>query len=148
MIPERGYTLAEALVALLLLSAGLLAGAAVVLEALRQERAAAHRAAALRVAVSLAEELRAAPRPDGRALLSASGLSPAEACAAHPPSCAAEAAAADALEAAAGGAGRFLPEGAEVSVAVPVADQPSYRIEVVWPAGESEPARLQLAVDT
>jgi type IV pilus modification protein PilV len=145
---ERGYTLAEALVALLLLSAGLLAGAAVVLEALRHERAAAERAAALRTAVSLAEELRAAPRPDGRALLSVTGIDPAEACAAHPPSCPAEAAAAAALEAATAWAARVLPLGTTISVEVPAADQPSYRIHIAWPGGEPDSSRLRLAVDT
>lgn len=148
MNTSRGYTLAEALVALLLLSAGLLAGAAAVLEALRHERAAAERAAAMRVAVSLAEELRAAPRPDGRALLSVTGIDPAEACEGHPPSCAAESAAAAALESASGWAGRALPAGATVSVEVPAAEHASYRIHVAWPGGEPEWSRWRLAVDT
>jgi Tfp pilus assembly protein PilV len=144
----RGYTLAEALVALLLLSAGLLAGAAAVLEALRHERAAAERAAALRVVVSLAEELRASPRPDGRPLLSVTGIDPAEACAEHPPSCPAEASAAAALEAASGWARRALPPGTTVRIEVPAADLPSYRIHIAWPGGEPASSRLRLAVDT
>ena len=148
MNAARGYTLAEALVALLLLSAGLLAGAAVVLEALRHERVAAERAAALRTAVSLAEELRASPRPDGRPLLSVTGIDSAEACAEHPPSCPAEAAAAAALEAASRWASRALPAGATVSVEVPATDLPSYRIQIAWPGGEPESSRLRLAVDT
>ena len=148
MNAARGYTLAEALVALLLLSAGLLAGAAVVLEALRHERAATERAAALRVVVSLAEELRASPRPDGRPLMSVTGIDPAEACGSHPPSCPAEAAAAAALQVASRWVNRALPAGATVSVEVPAADLPSYRIHVAWPGGEPDSSRLRLAVDT
>lgn len=147
MTRDRGYTLAEALVALLVLSAGLLAAASAVLQALRHERAAADRAAAVRAAESLAEELRAAPRPDGRALLAVTGLAPDEACATHPPSCAAEAAAAAALEEAAAWVAVALPAGAVLEVEVPAAHRASYRIEIRWPAGEAEPARLRLAAD-
>jgi type IV pilus assembly protein PilV len=146
--PARGYTLVEALVALVLLTSGLLAAAATVLQALRHERAASDRAAALRVASSLAEDLRAAPRPDGTALLAVTGLAPAEACAGHPPSCPAEAAAAAALEDAAAQARQALPQGADVSVEVPAAGRPSYRIEVRWAGGDAQASRLRLAVDT
>jgi type IV pilus modification protein PilV len=145
---RRGYTLVEALVALVLLTAGVLAAAVTVLQALRHERAAAERAAALRAVASLAEDLRACPRPDGRALLAATGIEAAAACADHPPSCPAEACAARALAAALAAADTALPDGATLSVEAPVAARPSYRIELRWPAGDAEPARLRLAVDT
>lgn len=147
MTRHSGYTLVEALVAIVLLSTALLGAAATVLQALRHERAAAEQSAALRVAVSLADELRATPRPDGRALLAVAGTDPADACEAHPPSCPAETAAAAALAAAATLTAKTLPAGATLTVEVPAADRPSYRIELRWPGGDAGPARLRLAVD-
>ncbi len=141
----RGYTLAESLVAMVLLAVGLLGAASAVLQALRHERVAADRAAAVRTAESLAEELRLAARPDGRALLSVTGVTPAVACADHAPSCAAETSAAAALADAEAVIRRALPSPARLQVRVPAAEHPSYRIEIRWPDGGLEPARIVLA---
>lgn len=62
MLSERrlhGFSLIEALVALVVMLAGLAGGAIVLLQTLHQERESAWRRSALRHAVSLAEELRA-----------------------------------------------------------------------------------------
>lgn len=56
---RRGFTLIEALIALVVLLAGLVGGATVLLQTLHHEREAAWRRSALRHAASLAEELRA-----------------------------------------------------------------------------------------
>jgi type IV pilus modification protein PilV len=143
-----GYTLVEALVALVLLSAGLLVAAMTTLHAVRMERESATRGAALRLASSLGEDLRALPRPDGRALLAPTGLAAASACANHPPSCAAEAAAAERLAEFLAQVALVLPAGSAAQVEVPDLNRPAYRIELRWPAAGAEMLRLRLAVDT
>jgi len=145
---NHGYTLVESLVALLLLSAGLLVAAMSILQAVRLERESATHTAALRAASSLGEDLRALPRPDGRALLAPTGLAPAAACADHPPSCAAEAVAAARYAELLARVAQSLPEGATAQVEVPDARRPSYRIELRWPAPDGETRGLRLAVDT
>ena len=145
---ERGYTLVEALVALVLLSAGLLVATASVLQAVRMERESATRSAALRVASSLAEDLRALPRPDGRALLAPTGIEVATACADHPASCAAEVAAAARFAEFLARVALTLPAGTAGQVEVPDVRRPAYRIELRWPAAAGETLLLRLAVDT
>lgn len=144
----RGYTLVEALVALVLLSGGLLVAAGATLAALRHERAAAQRSIAARAAASLADELRARPRADGRALRAVGGVDPALACADHPPSCPAEHAAAASLAATSAWLADALPAGAVLRVEARDDGTASYRIELSWPDGEAQPARLLLATDT
>ena len=65
---RRGTTLVEALVALALMLAGLAGAGIVLLQSVQYERESSHRRAAIRLAGSLAEELRALNRNDGIAL--------------------------------------------------------------------------------
>ena len=64
----RGFTLIEALVALALMLAGLAGAGIVLLQSVQYERESSHRRTAIRLAGSLAEELRALNRSDGLAL--------------------------------------------------------------------------------
>lgn len=65
---NRGFTLVEVLVALALMLAGLAGAGIVLLQSVQYERESSHRRAAIRLAGSLAEELRALNRSDGVAL--------------------------------------------------------------------------------
>jgi len=65
---NAGFTLVEALVALVLMLAGLAGAGIVLLQSVQYERESSHRRAAIRLAGSLAEELRALNRNDGVAL--------------------------------------------------------------------------------
>lgn len=147
--PARGFGLAETLVALTLLSLGLVSTVAILVQCLRHEREAATRSAALRLAATLGEELRAMRPPDGRALLSVTGVSPAIACAQRPDSCAAESAAAAVMETWRTGLLLEAPAGALGSVEVPDPAVPVYRIGIAWPsAGAGEESTLLLVVET
>ena len=63
-----GFTLVETLVAIVLMLAGLAGAGIVLLQSVQYERESSHRRAAIRLAGSLAEELRALNRNDGVAL--------------------------------------------------------------------------------
>jgi Tfp pilus assembly protein PilV len=73
--------------------AGLAGSAALLLQTVRQERESGNRRAALRIATSMADQLRAIRRPDGRPVLAITGVEPATACADYAASCAPERAA-------------------------------------------------------
>jgi len=64
----RGFTLIEALVALALMLTGLAGAGIVLLQSVQYERESSHRRAAIRLAGSLAEELRSLNRSDGIAI--------------------------------------------------------------------------------
>ncbi len=121
-----GFTLVEALVALALMLAGL-AGAGIVLgQSVQYERESSHRRTAIRLAASLADELRALDRDTGARLE------------ADAPAILAWAAAVDAA----------LPEGSagRVEVAGTLAD--GYLITIEWPVAGVGIQRLVLAVTT
>jgi prepilin-type N-terminal cleavage/methylation domain-containing protein len=63
-----GFTLIEVLIALALMLAGLAGAGIVLLQSVQYERESSHRRSAIRLAGSLAEELRALNRSDGLAL--------------------------------------------------------------------------------
>jgi len=71
--PHRGFALVEALVALVVLSIALAGGAALLVQAVRYERAAGERSRGLRHVVSLADSLRALQRADGGPLQAVTG---------------------------------------------------------------------------
>jgi len=148
MMPARGFTLTEALVALAILAAGLAGSAALLLQTVRLERESGSRRAALRIATSMADQLRAVRRPDGRAVLAITGVEPATACADHLPSCEAERAAERLRSAWTEEAAFALPQGAAASVGVPDALVPEYLISIDWPAVGGGTERLQLPVTT
>lgn len=146
---QRGMVLIETLVALVLLSAGLGATAAITVQTLRQTREASQRVTAVRLAESLAEELRALRRPDGRALRAAAGEDPADACAGSPECCVVERAVARVVSDWRERLGESMPRG--VSGRVHIADPalPAYVIRIEWPeAGAAGPASITLPVET
>jgi len=145
---ERGFTLVEALVAIAIMITGLGASAALLLQTVTRERESANRRAALRMATSMADQLRAVRRPDGRAVLAITGIDAVEACAGQPASCESERAAERLRLAWAAEAGAALPQGAAASVAVPDFRVPEYLISIDWPAVGGDIERLRVAVTT
>jgi Tfp pilus assembly protein PilV len=121
-----GFTLVEALVALSLMLAGL-AGAGIVLgRSIQHERESGTRRAAIRLAASLADELRSLDRD-----LAASIPADAPAVLAWTESAAA-----------------LLPAGSSTRVE-PVPGEPSqYRITIVWPVAGLGPQQIVLPVTT
>ncbi len=146
--PARGFTLTEALVALAILVVGLASSAALLLQTVRQERESASRRAALRLATSMADQLRAVRRPDGRPVLAISGVEPAMACADHPPSCAAEQAAGRLFADWTSDAMFALPQGASAGIVVSDPLIPRYLISIDWPSVGGGTERLVLPVTT
>lgn len=120
----RGFTLIEALIALALTLAGVAGATVLLLQGVQYERESATRRHALRLAGSLAEELRATSPGDGTPL-------PADA---------------PALAAWRDLAHATLPAGS-VARAEPVAANPAaYRITIDWPVAGLGPQRFTLAV--
>ena len=143
-----GFTLIEALVALAILLTGVAGSAVLLLQTVRQERESGHRRAALRLAGSMADQLRAVRRPDGRAVLAITGVDPASACADLAASCAAEQAADQLLESWTADAVFSLPQGASASVGIPDPLLPSYLISIEWPSAGGSTQQLELPVTT
>lgn len=127
-----GMALVEALVAMLLLSAGLAAAAAMLVQTIRSGREAAQRIAAVRLAETLAEDLRTLRRPDGQALGSVAGLDPAAACAGSLPSCPLEREAARRVDAWRREFADVLPAGAGARVEIANPAVPAYVIRIEW----------------
>lgn len=145
---RRGFTLPEALVALTLLSSGLAATSVMLVQAMRHEREAACRTAAVRLAGSLAEQLRLLRRSDGLPLQSIADASESATCAADAGDCALELEAARVLAAWRTQVTASLPEGSASSVAVLDEAAPSYLIRIEWPdLGATARSALRLAVE-
>lgn len=144
----RGFTLPEALVALTLLSSGLAVTSVMLVQAMRHEREAACRTAAVRLAGSLAEQLRLLRRSDGLPLQSIADASESATCAADAGDCALELEAARVLAAWRTRVAASLPEGSASSVAVLDEAAPSYLIRIEWPdLGATGRSALRLAVE-
>ncbi|HEU0224481.1 MAG TPA: prepilin-type N-terminal cleavage/methylation domain-containing protein [Steroidobacteraceae bacterium] len=120
----RGFTLIEALVALGITLAGVAGATVLLLRGVQYERESAIRRHALRLAGSLAEELRAANPGDGTPL-------PADA-----PAIAAWRALARAT----------LPEGSDARAEPLAVDPAAYRITIDWPVAGLGMQRFTLAV--
>ena len=144
----RGFTLVEALVAIAIMVAGLAGSAALLLQTVRQERESGTRRTALRIATSLADQLRAVRRPDGRAVLAITGIDAAEACADQPATCASERAAEQLRSVWLTDAAAELPHGASASVAAPNPGVAEYLIAIDWPAIGGGIERLRVPVTT
>ena len=144
----RGFTLTEALVAIVIMVAGLASSAALLLQTVRQEGESGSRRAALRVAASMADQLRAIRRPDGHAVLAITGIGAMVACADHPPSCETERAAERMRISWLADAVFSLPQGAAARIDVPDPPLPQYLISIDWPAIGGGMERLRLPVTT
>lgn len=124
--PQRGFTLIETLVALGLMLAGIAGASLLLLQCVRHERETALRRTAIRLASSLAEELRVSRAPEGAPL-------PADA-----PAIAAWYAA----------LASSLPQGAVGRVEALAAAPARYRITIDWPVTGAGTQRLALMVTT
>jgi Tfp pilus assembly protein PilV len=123
---HAGFTLVEALVALALMLAGL-AGAGIVLgRSVQHERESATRRSAIRLAGSLAEELRALDRDPAASL-------PADA---------------PALLAWSDSAAASLPAGGAARVEMTAGSPAAYRIVIEWPVAGVGMQRIVLPVTT
>jgi Tfp pilus assembly protein PilV len=123
---SRGFTIIEAMVGLALMLAGLAGAGLVLLQSVQYERESSHRRAAIRLAGSLADELRALDRedgtrlaPDSEPILAWTTLVVAE-----------------------------MPEGAEVSVEVGDETPATYTISIAWPVAGIGTQRIALQVAT
>lgn len=147
--PQGGFMLAESLVALTILTVSLGAAAALLVQALRNEREAACRTAALRLSASLADDLRSLRRVDGVALLAVSDPGGAYDCDAAPADCRVERAAAERLSDWYAAVQAGLPDGSEAHVEVRSAAGPSYLITLAWPGlAEAGRSSIRIVVDT
>ena len=116
-----GFSLVEALVALMVLLAGIAGAALLLLQTVQYERESANRRAALRFAGSLAEELRALRPADGAAM--APDIAPWAA----------------QVEAA-------MPVGTIAGLRAAGTTPPQYGISIEWPVAGGERVQLRLAV--
>lgn len=144
----RGFTLPEALLAIVITAAGLAGSALMLLQTVKQERESGSHRAAIRIAASMADQLRAIRRPDGRPVLAITGVDPVTACVDQPASCAPERAAAQMRITWSVEAAYSLPQGAMVEVAIPDPLVPEYLISIDWPATGSGMLHLRLPVTT
>jgi type IV pilus modification protein PilV len=145
---HSGIALVEALVAVTLLSASLSATAALLVQALRYEREGACRTAAVRLASSLADELRTLRRRDGLALQAVAMGADGSSCSGDADDCAVEHAAATRLGNWRDEVAASLPIGSASQVEVLDSTAPAYLIRISWPMpGANEDSRLQLAVE-
>lgn len=124
--PEAGFTLVETMIALALLLTGVAGASLLLLQCLQQERESSNRRSALRLAGSLAEELRALRRDDGQPL--ASDVPAIVAWIAN-------------VEAS-------LPQGAIARIDAEGARPARYRIEIAWPVSGQGMQRLRVPVST
>ena len=146
--PRPGFALLETLVALTLLSSSLAATGILLIQAMQQEREAASRTAAVRLASSLADQLRSLRRSDGRPLQAVTDPAELPACNSAPGDCQLELTAAQALAAWRTSVVASLPEGSTSRLVLLDADAPSYLIQVEWPSpGAVDPSVLRLAVE-
>lgn len=145
---QRGAMLVESLVAVTLLSAALSGSALLLVQALRHERSAAERTVALRQAATLADDLRALRRRDGRPLQSISEPQVAIDCPVEASDCLLEEMARERLHAWRLATISALPEGATAVVEWLAAPAPAYVVAITWPSfGVASGSTVQLPVE-
>jgi type IV pilus assembly protein PilV len=148
MRDHQGFTLIEALVAMLVAAVALGGIATLLVQAIRHERDAAQQAIAVRLAAGLSEQLRALPRPDRRPLASVASADAGTACADAPSACPAELAATEAIAAWLDEVGKRLSPAASAAVDVVAGPSPAYVITLEWPSLHEARSRLRLRVET
>lgn len=143
---QKGFTLVEVLVALVVLSVGMLGIAALYLDGLRAGRTAVYRSAAVTLAADMADRIRA----NATAGVAYAGTGPGAAggCVNGDVDCTADELAADDWSDWSRELGSRLPEGATGEVLVDVAaPAPTYTITVAWPEpGQEQPASYTMTV--
>jgi type IV pilus assembly protein PilV len=141
----RGFTLIEVLVALVVMSVGMLGIAALYLEGLRAGRTALYRTSAVNLAADMADRIRA-NQPAGNAY---AGIGPGadESCVNGDADCTPVQLAADDWFSWTGQIEAQLPEGAGAEIEVGAAPTPVYTITLRWPEiGQDEPASYSLSL--
>lgn len=123
---DAGFSLIETMVALALLLAGIAGASLLLLQCMQYERESANRRAAIRLADSLAEELRAMRRDDGEPL----------------------AVDAAAIVAWIAGVEATLPAGSSARVVVEGARPARYTLQIEWPVAGQGTQRLRFPVAT
>jgi type IV pilus assembly protein PilV len=142
-----GFTLVEVLVALVVMSVGMLGIAALYVEGLRAGRTAVLRTTAVTLAADMADRIRANPQ----ALAAYAGAGPGadNACVNGPAPCSAAAMAADDWQSWSDSLQTRLPAGAAAEITV--TDLPPltrYAITLTWPeTGQAEPASYTLVFE-
>ncbi|MEQ1801311.1 MAG: type IV pilus modification protein PilV [Gammaproteobacteria bacterium] len=142
----KGFTLVEVLVALVVMSVGMLGIAALYLEGLRAGRTALYRTTAVTLAADMADRIRA----NRNAGIAYQGTGPGADgdCVNGAADCTAEALAADDWSDWSNLLAAQLPEGSSGEVQVdPAAPAATYTITVAWPEiGQEDPATYSLTV--
>ncbi|MEO7385535.1 MAG: type IV pilus modification protein PilV [Gammaproteobacteria bacterium] len=143
---QKGFTLVEVLVALVVMSVGMLGIAALYLEGLRAGRTALYRSAAVNLAADMADRIRA--NRNAGAAYAGTGPGADGGCVNGPVDCTAEDLAADDWFGWSNQLVAQLPEGASGQVVIDAAPPaPAYTITVAWPEiGQEEPATYALTV--
>lgn len=145
-IKQRGFTLVEVLVALVVLAVGLLGIAALYVEGLRAGRTSVYRTAAVVLAADMAERIRANPAAGGA--YAGTGPGADNFCVNGTSDCSAAELAADDWFRWLNDIERQLPAGAGGTIAVAdLGTVTQYAITVSWPEpGQDTPATYTLAV--
>ena len=142
---HKGFTLVEVLVALVVMSVGMLGIAALYLEGLRAGRTALYRTTAVNLAADMADRIRA----NRNAGLAYAGTGPGteSACVNGPVDCTAEQLADDDWFSWSNQLDAQLPKGAGGEVGITGAAPATYTITVAWPEiGQEEPATYTLSL--
>lgn len=143
---DRGFTLIEVLVALVVMSVGMLGIAALYLEGLRASRTAVYRTTAVNLAADMADRIRA--NGQGRVAYAGTGPGSDEGCVNGPVDCNAAALAADDWFSWSSQLNALLPVGSTAEIDVQAGDTTVYAIRIEWPEiGQTEPASYTLQVE-
>jgi len=144
-VKHKGFTLVEVLVALVVMSVGMLGIAALYLEGLRAGRTALYRTTAVNLAADMADRIRA----NRNAGIAYAGTGPGadSACVNGPVDCTAAQLADDDWFSWSNQLDAQLPNGASGEVEIAGAAPATYTITVAWPEiGQEEPATYTLSV--
>lgn len=143
---SSGFSLIEVLVALVVMSVGMLGIAALYLEGLRASRTAVYRTTAVNLAADMADRIRANQR--GRLAYAGTGPGSDEACVNGDADCTPAALAADDWFSWSNQLNASLPVGSTAQIDVVAAASTVYAIRIEWPEiGQDEPASYTLQVE-
>ena len=144
-VKHKGFTLVEVLVALVVMSVGMLGIAALYLEGLRAGRTALYRTTAVNLAADMADRIRA--NQNAGVAYAGTGPGADSACVNGPVDCTAAQLADDDWFSWSNQLDAQLPNGASGEVEIAGAAPATYTITVAWPEiGQEEPATYTLSV--